>query len=75
MSKPALNSADLRALAKWAGAQGWRWRHCGSGHLRWNHDDVPHPVFTAGSPRSNGTVEERAKLNRALRRAREGRAG
>lgn len=66
-----LSNADLRDLAKWAGDLGWRWRHCGSGHLRWEHPEVMGPVFTAASPKSNGTVEERSKLRRALKRARE----
>lgn len=69
-----LSSASLRDLAKWAGDLGWRWEHCGSGHLRWKHPEVTGPVFTAASPKSNGTVEERAKLKRALKRAREAKA-
>jgi len=74
MSAPRLNNSDLRTLAAWAREQGWRWRHCGSGHLRWDHPEVTGPVFTAGSPRSNGILKEKQKLRTALRRAREVKA-
>lgn len=72
MSTARLSNADLRALAAWAGELGWRWRHCGSGHLRWDHPEVKGPVFTAASARSNGTLREKQKMRTALKRAREG---
>jgi hypothetical protein len=74
MSGPRLSNAGLRDLAKWAGEQGWTWEHCGSGHLRWRHPEVKGPVFTAASPKSNGKTEEKSKLKRALKRAREAKA-
>lgn len=75
MSRARLGNGDLRTFARWAAGEGWRWSHCGSGHLRWDHPEVASPVFTAGSPRSNGTHRERQKLNTALKRARDAAGG
>lgn len=61
----------VRELAQWAHQDGWAWHLCGSGHVRWDHPDVPHPVFTPCTPRVNCGFKERQKLRTALIRARE----
>lgn len=64
--------ADLRDFCLWAKAEGWQYSVTGSGHFRWAHPEVPHPVFTPGTPRVKGfRGKEKAKLRTALRRARE----
>lgn len=40
------------------------------GHCRWVHQEVPHPVFTPGTPSCRDGHIERQKLERALRLAR-----
>lgn len=73
MSGQRLPRPELRKLASEAAAIGWTWERAGSGHLRWTHPEVRGPVFTAGTPTNrSGIAEERAKLRRALRLAREG---
>lgn len=71
MSIPRLPSHDLRILANAAQEAGWRWSRTGSGHIRWEHPDVPGPIFTASTPRANGSRRARQKLRTALRKARE----
>jgi hypothetical protein len=76
VSAARLGRRDLRDLAAWAEPLGFRWRHTGSGHIRWDHPQVRRPVFTASTPRRSGMATERAKLRRALRLAeREGVPG
>ena len=74
MSKIRLCSADLRELADWAKASGWSWSYTGSMHLRWDHPQVPHPVFTGNTPRAPGNLKAKQKLRTALRRAEEVRS-
>lgn len=72
MSAPRLPRTELRKLAAEAAAIGWTWERTGSRHLRWSHPEVRGPVFTAATPSNrSGIAEERAKLRRALRLARE----
>lgn len=68
MSRRRFPNQMIRDLSIWAKEQGFDWERTGSGHIRWTHPAIAGPIFTACTPRSNGGVEERKKLERALRR-------
>lgn len=64
-----LQRRELRELAAKMKELGWRTSHCGSGHVRWDHPQVPKPVFTASTPKRRDMIIERGKLMTAMRRA------
>lgn len=69
MSGDRHHRPELRALAREMAELGWSWSFTGSGHVRWEHPGVRHPVFTSSTPRCGMMKQERGKLMRAMKQA------
>lgn len=71
MSRARHTRKNQRDLRVWAAEHGWRYcGHTGSGHVRFEHPDVPDPMFAACTPRVSGNKLEKGKMQRMLRIAR-----
>jgi hypothetical protein len=71
MSRNNHTQKNRRDLREWAAEHGWLYRGMtGSGHLRFEHPEVRDPVFGCCTPRVSGNTIEKAKMQRALKFAR-----
>lgn len=60
--------ASINDFIRWAESNGWRRTRTGGDHFRWVHPDVPQPVYTASTTKSQTGLRNAQSLMRRLMR-------